>query len=57
MSTLLAGKPMARFGGTSIARHETGGMIGCVLIAMHAAAALFHHRVVRAKTLRRMHAN
>ncbi|MEO5691905.1 MAG: cytochrome b [Usitatibacter sp.] len=34
--------------------HETGGTIGYFLIAMHAAAALFHHYVVRDNTLRRM---
>ena len=34
--------------------HETGGMIGYFLIGMHAAAALFHHYVVRDNTLRRM---
>ena len=34
--------------------HETGGTIGYVLIGFHAAAALFHHYVVRDNTLRRM---
>ena len=34
--------------------HETGGTIGYFLIAMHAAAALFHHYFVRDNTLRRM---
>ncbi|MEO8004502.1 MAG: cytochrome b [Betaproteobacteria bacterium] len=34
--------------------HETGGTIGYFLIAMHAAAALFHHYVMRDNTLRRM---
>ncbi len=34
--------------------HETGGTIGYFLIAMHAAAALFHHYVVGDNTLRRM---
>jgi len=34
--------------------HETGGTIGYLLIGLHAAAALFHHYVVRDNTLRRM---
>ena len=34
--------------------HETGGTVGYVLIGLHAAAALFHHYVVRDNTLRRM---
>ncbi len=34
--------------------HETGGNVGYFLIAMHAAAALFHHYVVRDNTLRRI---
>ncbi|MEP7295568.1 MAG: cytochrome b [Burkholderiales bacterium] len=34
--------------------HETGGTIGYFLVAMHAAAALFHHYFVRDNTLRRM---
>lgn len=34
--------------------HETGGEIGYFLIGLHAAAALFHHYVVRDNTLRRM---
>jgi cytochrome b561 len=34
--------------------HETGGTVGYFLIAMHAAAALFHHYFVRDNTLRRM---
>ena len=34
--------------------HETGGTVGYFLIALHAAAALFHHYVVRDNTLRRM---
>ena len=34
--------------------HETGGMVGYFLIGLHAAAALFHHYVVRDNTLRRM---
>lgn len=34
--------------------HETGGTIGYFLIGLHAAAALFHHYVVRDNTLRRM---
>jgi superoxide oxidase len=34
--------------------HETGGTIGYFLIGLHAAAALFHHHVVRDNTLRRM---
>ena len=34
--------------------HETGGTVGHFLIARHAAAALFHHYVVRDNTLRRM---
>lgn len=34
--------------------HETGGQIGYFLIGLHAAAALYHHHVVRDDTLRRM---
>ena len=34
--------------------HETGGTVGYFLIGPHAAAALFHHYVVRDNTLRRM---
>lgn len=34
--------------------HETGGTAGYFLIGLHAAAALFHHYVVRDNTLRRM---
>jgi len=34
--------------------HETGGTVGYVLIGLHAAAALFHHYVVRDNTLLRM---
>lgn len=34
--------------------HETGGTVGYFLIALHAAAALFHHYFVRDNTLRRM---
>jgi cytochrome b561 len=34
--------------------HEIGGTIGYFVIAMHAAAALFHHYFVRDNTLRRM---
>lgn len=34
--------------------HEAGGTIGYALIALHAAAALFHHYLVRDNTLRRM---
>jgi len=34
--------------------HETGGTVGYFLIGLHAAAALFHHYVVRDNTLRRM---
>lgn len=34
--------------------HETGGTIGYFLIALHAAAALFHHYVVRDNTLLRI---
>ena len=34
--------------------HEAGGTIGYFLIGAHAAAALFHHYVVRDDTLRRM---
>ena len=34
--------------------HEAGGTIGYFLIGLHAAAALFHHYVVRDNTLRRM---
>lgn len=34
--------------------HETGGTVGYFLIGLHAAAALFHHYVVRDNALRRM---
>ncbi|MCE9661715.1 MAG: cytochrome b [Burkholderiales bacterium] len=34
--------------------HEIGATVGYVLIGLHAAAALFHHYVVRDDTLRRM---
>ena len=34
--------------------HEVGGTVGYFLIGLHAAAALFHHYVVRDNTLRRM---
>ncbi|SBT04171.1 Cytochrome b561 homolog 1 [Candidatus Accumulibacter aalborgensis] len=34
--------------------HETVGTVGYFLIALHAAAALFHHYFVRDNTLRRM---
>jgi cytochrome b561 len=34
--------------------HETFGTVGYFLIGLHAAAALFHHYVVRDNTLRRM---
>jgi cytochrome b561 len=34
--------------------HEAGGTLGYFLIALHAAAALFHHYFVRDNTLRRM---
>ena len=34
--------------------HETGATTGYVLISAHAAAALFHHYIVRDNTLRRM---
>jgi superoxide oxidase len=34
--------------------HEGGGTVGYFLIGLHAAAALFHHYVVRDNTLRRM---
>jgi len=34
--------------------HEAGGTIGYFLVGLHAAAALFHHYVVRDNTLRRM---
>jgi cytochrome b561 len=34
--------------------HEAGGTIGYFLIGLHAAAALFHHYVVRDNTLRRI---
>lgn len=33
---------------------ENAGMVGCFLIGLHAAEALFHHHVVRDNTLRRM---
>ena len=34
--------------------HETGATIGYFLIGLHAAAALYHHYLVRDDTLRRM---
>lgn len=34
--------------------HEIGGTVGYFLIALHAAAALFHHYFVRDDTLRRI---
>ncbi len=34
--------------------HEIGGTVGYFLVGLHAAAALFHHYVVRDDTLRRM---
>lgn len=34
--------------------HETGATIGYFLIGLHAAAALYHHYVLRDDTLRRM---
>ena len=34
--------------------HEAGGTIGYFLIGIHAAAALFHHHIVKDNTLRRM---
>jgi cytochrome b561 len=34
--------------------HESGAVVSYVLIGVHAAAALFHHYVVRDDTLRRM---
>ena len=34
--------------------HETGGTVFYLLIGLHAAAALYHHYVVRDNTLRRM---
>lgn len=34
--------------------HEAGATIGYVLIGLHAAAALYHHYIVRDDTLRRM---
>jgi cytochrome b561 len=34
--------------------HETGAGVGYFLIGLHAAAALFHHYVVRDNTLRQM---
>ena len=34
--------------------HETAGVVGYWLIGLHAAAALFHHYIVRDNTLRRM---
>jgi cytochrome b561 len=34
--------------------HETGATVGYILIGAHAAAALFHHYVMRDDTLRRM---
>jgi cytochrome b561 len=34
--------------------HKTGGTIGYFLIGLHAAAALFHHYIVKDNTFRRM---
>jgi len=34
--------------------HEIAGTVGYLLVALHAAAALFHHYVARDNTLRRM---
>lgn len=34
--------------------HETIGVVGYYLIALHAAAALFHHHVLKDNTLKRM---
>ncbi|HEX7952210.1 MAG TPA: cytochrome b/b6 domain-containing protein, partial [Burkholderiales bacterium] len=34
--------------------HETGATAGYFLIGLHAAAALYHHYIVRDDTLRRM---
>lgn len=34
--------------------HEAGATVGYFLIGLHAAAALFHHYIVRDNTLRRM---
>jgi cytochrome b561 len=34
--------------------HETGGTIGYFLIGLHAAAALYHHLVIKDDTLVRM---
>jgi cytochrome b561 len=34
--------------------HETGATVGYFLVGLHAAAALFHHYVLRDNTLRRM---
>ena len=34
--------------------HETGASVGYFLIAFHAAAALYHHYIVRDNTLQRM---
>lgn len=42
------------FAGTVKEIHEAGGTIGYFLIGLHAAAALFHHYMVRDNTLRRM---
>lgn len=44
-------KPLAK----SIAElHKTAGTVGYFLIGLHAAAALFHHYIVRDNTLRKM---
>jgi superoxide oxidase len=34
--------------------HETGGTVGYFLLGLHAAAALFHHYVLKDNTLVRM---
>ncbi len=63
-----AGKPIPFFGlelpplvaenkelaGALKEAHATAGQVGYFLIGLHAAAALFHHYIVRDNTLRRM---
>jgi cytochrome b561 len=34
--------------------HETGATVGYILVGLHAAAALYHHHVMRDNTLQRM---
>lgn len=46
--------PNKDFAGQIKEIHETFGTVGYYLIGLHAAAALFHHYIVKDNTLRRM---